>query len=117
MSRSGEVADFCWDLDSMQSTRSLSYPHARSPARPPSLLAADVGHLAAAAEELARSGAHWVHVDVTDGSAECGRSLSSLGPASIAAVRRAAPSLCVDVHLYVREPEHHVEACASAGTR
>ena len=83
----------------------------------PSLLAADVGHLAAAAEELVRSGAHWVHVDVTDGSAECGRSLSSLGPASIAAVRRAAPSLRVDVHLYVREPEHHVEACASAGTR
>ena len=73
--------------------------------------------LAAAAEELVRSGAHWVHVDVTDGSAECGRSLSSLGPASIAAVRRAAPSLRVDVHLYVREPEHHVEACASAGTR
>ena len=40
---------------------------------------------------------------------------SSLGPASIAAVRAAAPSLLIDVHLYTMEPEAHVRSVAAAG--
>ena len=81
----------------------------------PSLLAADVGNLAAAAREAAAAGASAVHVDITDGSAPAGRALSSLGPASVAAVRAAAPSLRIDVHLYTLHPEAHVAAVAAAG--
>lgn len=81
----------------------------------PSLLAADVGALADAAREVEAAGASWVHVDVTDGSEIAGLALSSLGPSSIAAVRRAAPSLNVDVHLYVSNPEAHIERIAAAG--
>lgn len=81
----------------------------------PSVLAADIGALSAAAREVAAAGATWVHVDITDGSHEAGRSLSSLGPASIAAVRSAAPSLLIDVHLYTQDPESHIAAVAAAG--
>lgn len=81
----------------------------------PSLLAADIGSLSLAAQQVAASGAEWVHVDINDGSAICQRSLSSLGPASIAAVRKAAPQLKVDVHLYTLDPEAQVAAVASAG--
>ena len=81
----------------------------------PSLLAADVGNLAAAAREAAAAGASWVHVDITDGSRPAGGALSSLGPASVAAVRAAVPSLRIDVHLYTLHPEAHVAAVAAAG--
>lgn len=81
----------------------------------PSLLACDVGFLNAAACEVARAGATWVHVDITDGSALAGRSLSSLGPSSVAAVRAAAPTLLIDVHLYTVDPEVHIGKLAAAG--
>ena len=81
----------------------------------PSVLAADIGSLASEARALEAAGFSWVHVDVCDGSRECCRALSSLGPASIAAIRKAAPSLSIDVHLYVLDPEEHVGAMASAG--
>ena len=81
----------------------------------PSVLAADIGNLASAARDIETAGASWVHVDVCDGSRECCRALSSLGPASISAIRKAAPSLRIDVHLYVLDPEEHVEVIAAAG--
>ena len=94
----------------------LVMPHSNRPIIiEPSVLAADVGSLAAAAREIAAAGATWVHVDITDGSIEAGRSLSSLGPSSVAAVRAAAPSLRIDVHLYTLDPEAHVAAVAAAG--
>ena len=94
----------------------LTLPSSRRPAVvQPSVLAADIGALSAAALEVAQSGAGWVHVDVNDGSAICQHSLSSLGPASIAAVHAAAPSLRIDVHLYTMEPEAHVRSVAAAG--
>ena len=80
----------------------------------PSLLAADIGALADAARALEEAGAEWVHVDVGDGSGIAGRQLTSLGPSSIAAVRAAAPSLRVDVHLYTMDPEAHVDTLAEA---
>ena len=81
----------------------------------PSVLAADIGNLAAAAREVAAAGARWVHVDITDGSLEAGRSLSSIGPSSVAAIRAAAPSLLIDVHLYTQDPEEHIAKVAAAG--
>lgn len=57
----------------------------------PSVLAADAGALGAAAREAQLAGATWVHVDVYDGSADvAGGALSSLGPASIRAIRGGA---------------------------
>ena len=86
----------------------LQMPHSgRGMLLEPSVLAADIGNLASEARRLEAAGFTWVHVDVCDGSRECCRALSSLGPASIAAIRKAAPTLSIDVHLYVREPEHH----------
>ena len=83
----------------------------------PSLLAADMGALGAAARELSAAGATWTHVDVADGSAIAGRQLTSLGPSSLTAVRAAAPSLLMDVHLYTLDPEAHVASIAAAGAR
>jgi pentose-5-phosphate-3-epimerase len=74
----------------------------------PSLLAADIGSLNSEAARLVDAGAFWVHVDVGDGSDIAGKQLTSLGPASVAAVRRAAPELLIDVHLYTRDPEAHI---------
>lgn len=94
----------------------LVMPHSERDALiEPSLLASDIGSLSAAARTVAAAGAEWVHVDINDGSSICQRSLSSLGPASVAAVRTAAPSLHVDVHLYTVDPEAHVAEVAKAG--
>ncbi|KAL1524918.1 hypothetical protein AB1Y20_019796 [Prymnesium parvum] len=81
----------------------------------PSLLAADAGALSAAARDAAAAGARWVHVDVADGSPTAARALSSMGPATVAAIRAAAPSLLVDVHLAVSDPLAHIAAFAEAG--
>lgn len=68
----------------------------------PSLLAADAGALGAAVAELAAAGAEWAHVDVFDGSlAGSNGALSSMGPATVAALKRAAPRVRLDVHLGV----------------
>ena len=75
----------------------------------PSVLAADVGALSAAAREMSRAGATWTHVDIGDGSVQAGRQLTSLGPSSVAAIRAAAPKLKIDVHLYTLDPEAHID--------
>lgn len=81
----------------------------------PSVLAADKGALAAAAREMSLAGATWAHVDVGDGSVPAGRQLTSLGPDSVAAIRKAAPEIKIDVHLYTLDPEAHIEALVKAG--
>jgi ribulose-phosphate 3-epimerase len=81
----------------------------------PSVLAADVGALSAAAREMSLAGATWTHVDVGDGSVQAGRQLTSLGPSSVAAIRAAAPNVKIDVHLYTLDPEAHIETLIKAG--
>ena len=72
----------------------------------PPTLSRPQGGLGAAAREVHLAAAKWLHLDVYDGSADvAGGALSSLGPATIRAVRVAAPSLFIDVHLGVNRPE------------
>lgn len=111
-----DVASIELHAGTAQSPRMLTTPKSGRPIIvEPSVLAADIGALGTAARTVAAAGAEWVHVDITDGSVEAGRSLSSLGPSSVAAVRAAAPELKIDVHLYVCDPEEHVAAVANAG--
>ncbi len=77
----------------------------------PSVLAADLGHLAHAVQAVERGGAGLVHVDVMDGRFVPN---ISLGPAVVEALRRAT-TLPIDVHLMVESAERHLDAFLDAG--
>jgi ribulose-phosphate 3-epimerase len=77
----------------------------------PSVLAADLGHLAQAVQAVERGGAGLVHVDVMDGRFVPN---ISLGPAVVEALRRAT-TLPIDVHLMVESAERHLDAFLDAG--
>jgi ribulose-phosphate 3-epimerase len=74
----------------------------------PSILAADLGHLAAVMAEIDPPA--W-HVDVMDGQFVPN---ITFGPPVVAAVRRATQAF-VDVHLMVAAPERFIDAFADAG--
>ena len=80
----------------------------------PSLLSADATALGSAARDAAAAGATWLHVDVFDGSPFAGGALSSMGPATVAALRAMAPSLRLDVHLGVAHQAAVAEQVAAA---
>ena len=50
-----------------------------------------------------------------DGSAVSGYQLTGFGPSTVAAIKKAAPRLKLDVHLYAIAPERFVPALAAAG--
>jgi len=77
----------------------------------PSILAADLGHLADQVRAADRGGAAMIHVDVMDG-----RFVPeiTMGPAITRAVREAT-RLPLDVHLMIVEPERHLASFAKAG--
>lgn len=77
----------------------------------PSILAADLGHLADQIAAVERGGAGMVHVDVMDGRFVPN---ISLGPAVVEACRRAT-RLPVDVHLMIESAERYLDAFADAG--
>lgn len=77
----------------------------------PSILSADLGHLAREIAEVEAAGADWIHVDVVDGRFA---PYLTFGPAIVNASRRAT-RLPIDVHLMVEEPERHLKAFADAG--
>jgi len=78
----------------------------------PSILAADMNHLAEQVEQAEKAGADWIHVDVMDG-----RFVPNItfGPMIVKAIRRIT-TLPIDVHLMIVEPEKHLQAFADAGT-
>jgi ribulose-phosphate 3-epimerase len=87
------------------------YPGVMSVAIAPSILSADLGHLAAEIADVERGGADWIHVDVMDGRFVPN---ITLGPVVVKAAR-AATRLPLDVHLMIVEPERYLEAFAEAG--
>jgi ribulose-phosphate 3-epimerase len=77
----------------------------------PSILSADLAHLADEIQQVEQAGADWIHVDVMDGRFVPN---ITLGPVVVQALRRAT-TLPLDVHLMIVEPERYVEAFAEAG--
>ncbi len=77
----------------------------------PSILAADIGALAAEVKAVETAGADWIHVDVMDGHFVPN---ITIGPFVTEAVRRAT-TLPVDVHLMIEQPERFVGDFVKAG--
>jgi ribulose-phosphate 3-epimerase len=77
----------------------------------PSVLAADLGHLADQLQAVERGGAGLVHVDVMDGRFVPN---ITLGPVAVQAVRRST-KLPVDVHLMIEDADRWLDTFVDAG--
>jgi ribulose-phosphate 3-epimerase len=77
----------------------------------PSVLSADLEHLAEQVGTVEEAGADWIHVDVMDGHFVPNL---TFGAGLIAALRRIT-DLPLDVHLMVEHPEAYIDSFADAG--
>ena len=77
----------------------------------PSILSADLGHLADELQRAERGGAGLVHLDVMDGHFVPN---ITMGPLVVQAARRAT-QLPIDAHLMIENAERYVDAFADAG--
>ena len=77
----------------------------------PSILAADFGHLADAANSAIRGGATVIHCDVMDGHFVPNL---TIGPPVVASLRKAV-EVPLDCHLMVENPDEFIPAFAGAG--
>lgn len=77
----------------------------------PSIIAADLSHIAEEVAAVESAGADWIHVDVMDGHFV---PTITIGPLFVESLKRTS-KLPLDVHLMISEPEKHIEAFAKAG--
>ena len=77
----------------------------------PAIVAADFARLGEQVEEVERSGADRIHIDVMDGHFV---PTISVGPAVVRSIRRVA-SLPLEIHLQVADPDFFLEQFADAG--
>ena len=80
----------------------------------PSLLAADIGHLADEVHRAAASGADALHLDVMDANFVPNL---SFGPAVVAMCRRVEPSFYRHVHLMMSRPDLYIERFVESGAQ
>ncbi len=78
----------------------------------PSLLAADMGHLADEARRAQDSGADALHLDIMDGHFVPN---ISMGPAVVEMARRAV-TIPLNVHLMLSRPDHYLKTFIEAGS-
>lgn len=79
----------------------------------PSILSADLSHLADEVKKVVDAGATVIHFDVMDGAFV---PPITVGPVVLGALRDALPdSVYLDVHLMIETPERQIEDFASAG--
>lgn len=77
----------------------------------PSILSADLGHLAAEIADVEAAGADYIHVDVMDGHFVPNITWGT----PIVKAARSVTKLPLDVHLMISEPDRYVEDFAEAG--
>lgn len=77
----------------------------------PSILSADLAHLAEEVQEVAEAGADWIHVDVMDGHFVPN---ITIGPLVVEALKRVT-QLPLDVHLMIADPDRYLDAFIEAG--
>ena len=77
----------------------------------PSILSADLAHLADEVQEVTEAGADWIHVDVMDGHFVPN---ITIGPVVIRALKKVV-SIPLDVHLMIENADLYLDAFIEAG--
>lgn len=78
----------------------------------PSMIAADWARMGEEARSCFEAGAEILHLDVMDGHFVPNL---TMGPALVAAIRKAVPKAILDVHLMIYNPDDYVEKFIEAG--